>query len=236
MGCATCGEGVVAQTSVIRTTGEDNFKKHRLLRDGSGLQADWRQGFVFEGKAYHVTIGAFSTPIVGGGNGTVLDIDQPEGVISVPSGTSIIPLRIHVQTQAPLSVTDNDESEILIAVDRAAAWFGDGTKTDEVAYPMRTDLSSGSACACASAFTADMTRDGTADPALTIELARSVTVADVQGTAATVVVTKHELLYEPQVPPIIVGPAALYLYWGGTVATSGFAEVEYAELLTTGVN
>ena len=37
-------------------------------------------------------------------------------------------------------------------------------------------------------------------------------------------------------PPIIVGPAAMYLYWGGTVATTGFAQVQFAVLAASDVN
>lgn len=201
-----------------------NKRSVRSTRDGALFTADWRLAGIMDGRAYMMNVGAFSTPITGGGAGTILDQDQPEGIISVPSGKAIVPVRIHVQCQAPLSVTDNDESEILIAVDRAAAWAGDGTVTTETALNMRTDNPRSSSCSCASAATANIT-----NPTLGIELAHSVMVADVQGTAATVVVTKHELLYEPSVPPIIVGPAAIYLYWGGTVATSGFAQAVWLE-------
>ncbi len=202
-----------------------------LNSDGALNTRDAWQSYVLAGQAYSVNIGAFSTPIVGGGNGTVLDLDQPEGIISVPAGSAIIPVRIHVQCQTPLLATDADESEILIAVDRANAWVGDGTATTEVALNKRTDLVSGSVCSCASAFTADMLgTPSAADPVLGIELAHSVFVGDVQGTPATAVWTKHELLYEPKYPPVIVGPAMLILYWGGTVATSGFAQIDWIEL------
>lgn len=197
---------------------------------GDLFTANWTDRLMLEGRVFTMNVGSFSTPIQGGGAGTILDQDQPEGIVSVPSGTAIRPIRIHVQCQAPLSVTDSDESEILIAVDRAAAWAGDGTVTSETALNLRTDNIRSSNCSCASAATANIT-----NPTLGIELAHSVTVADVQGTAATVVVTKHELLYEPLAAPIIVGPAAIYVYWGGTVATSGFAQVTWAEFPSTWV-
>jgi hypothetical protein len=187
---------------------------------------DWRSAAVLSGKGFHVTIGALSTPITGGGAGTILDLDQPEGIISVPLGTSIQPIRIHVQALQPLIATDADESEILIAVDRTAKWAVDGTRTDETIFNMRTDIVGGSNCVAASAFTADTT-----DPVLDIELARSIYVADSQS-AVGVVNTKHELLYEPVAPPLIVGPAMIVIYWGGTVATPGFAEIQWVEMAT----
>lgn len=199
------------------------------LPDGSAVFEKGPQAWINGGKGYHITVGAFSTPIVGGGNGTIIDLDQPEVVISVPSGGAIRPIRIKVQCNTPLLATDADESEILIAVDRTAAWAGDGTFTTETPTGMRTDVTSGSITSCGSAFTADMTATTGADPVLGIELDRSLITGDVQGTPATAVWTKNELLYEPVYSPLIVGPAAIYIYWGGTVATSGFAQCQWIE-------
>lgn len=219
-----------AQSSRTRSGEAAGYMAARATRDGTLFTAPWYQALVLEGRGYHFDVGSFSTPITGGGAGTVLDLDQPEAVLSIPSGTSIIPLRIAVQCQPPLSVTDNDEIEILIAVDRTAAAVNDGTKTAETIFNLRTDNPSSSLCTATSAYTADVT-----DPTLGIELARKVKVADIQGTAATVVVSDLELVYpQPgQVAPVIVGPASLWIYWGGTVATSGFAQIEWAEFDTS---
>jgi len=215
---------VASQYSNVPDVTDGNFVAPRSLRDGTLAGVDWRLIKIMEGRGFHVTIGAFSTPIVGGGDGTVLDIDQPEGVISVPEGTAIIPIRIDVQCQTPLLATDADESEILIAVDRASANAGDGTATAETVSNMRTDNPRTSSCTCTSAYTADTT-----DPVLGIELARSVITGDVQGTAATIWWGKLRCLYEPIAPPILMGPCGIYIYWGGTVATSGFAQVQWLE-------
>jgi len=188
--------------------------------DGAALGHDWLDAAIARGLGWIVNIGAFSTPITGGGNGTILDLDQPEGIISVPAGITIRPIRVHLHGQTPLLATDADESELLIAVDRTAKWAVDGTYTLETPYNLRTDFTEACPCQAASAFTADTT-----DPVLDIELARSVIVGDVQGTPATALWTKNELLYEPKTPPFIVGPAMLVVYWGGTVATTGFAEI-----------
>lgn len=219
-----------AQSSRARVGEASGYMAARATRDGTLYTAPWTQALVLEGRGYHFDVGTFSTPIVGGGAGTVIDLDQPEAVLSIPSGTAIMPLRIAVQCQPPLSGTDNDEIEILIAVDRTAAAATDGTKTAETIFNLRTDNPSSSLCTATSAYTADVT-----DPTLGIELARKVRTADVQGTAATVVVSDFSLEYPlpGQPAPIIVGPAALYVYWGGTVATSGFAQIEWAEFDTS---
>lgn len=190
------------------------------------LQDNWKQKAIFQGRGFHVDVGAFSTPIVGGGNGTVLDQDQPECGISVPTGTAIIPIRIHVQALTPLLATDADESEILIAWDQAAA-IDAGTSTAETALQLNDNSGVTSRCTCYSAYTGNCT-----NPTLSVELARSIIVGDMNGTPANALWTKNELLYVPDPAPIIVGPASLIIYWGGTVATSGFAQVEWLEYLT----
>ena len=187
---------------------------------------DWRIRAINDGRGFHVDIGAFSTPILGGGAGTVILIDEPEGCISVPTGTSIIPIRIDVTVQVPLLEADSEQNDILCAVDVASANAGDGTATTETPVNMKTRHTRTSACTCKSAFTG-----ATTDPVLGLELIRSVLTGD-QQTAAGVMWTSHKLLFIPTYPPILQGPCAMYLYWGGTVAQSGFAQVEWLEYPT----
>lgn len=193
--------------------------------------SSWKQDAILQGKVMVAQVGTFSTPITGGGNGTVIDLDQPEAVISVPSGTAVRPIRFRIDCQAPLIAADNDEIEILVAVDRAAAQAA-GTKTAETPVNMRTDLSTTllgvtTAPTVTSAYTADMT-----DPTLTYELVHEVKVADVQGTAANALTTKLGVDYDTDAVPVVVGPAMIIVYWGGTVATTGFASLAYASYNT----
>jgi hypothetical protein len=218
-----------AQASRARVSDANGYVGARATRDGTLYAADWRQALVLEGRAFHVTVGALTTPITGGGAGTVIDAEQPEVLISIPSGTSIMPLRIHVETQPGLIANDADELEILIAVDRTQAISG-GTSTAEVVFNMRTDNPAASLCTVTSAYTADMVTPAT--PVLGIELARKQLQGDVQGTAANAQYHVGELLYVPEPAPIIVGPAALLIYWAGTVAVPGYAQVEWAEFVT----
>ena len=191
--------------------------------DGALDIRDWKLARIFEGRGYHVSIGAFSTPITGGGAGTIFDQDQPEGVLSIPSGVTLIPVRIHVQTQTPLLATDADESEILIAVDRlAASNASSATGTAETIFNMRTDNPQSSLITATSAVTTNIT-----NPTLDIELASSRLVGDVQGTAATVNLYQFRLDYEPKNPPIILGPAMVVGYWGGSIAATGFAQLNF---------
>lgn len=186
---------------------------------------DWRMDAVKGGRGYHVDIGAFSTPIQGGGAGTVFVQAEPEGIISCPTGTVIIPIRIHVVCQMPIMAADSNESEILIAVDKAAILAGgSGVATAETPVNMHTGSSNTSLCTCKSATTTAYT-----SPTLGMELGHAVRIADF-GDATGQSWGELSLLYEPITPPILVGPCAIYIYWGGTVATTGFAQVEWIEL------
>lgn len=190
---------------------------------------DWVQSAIRDGRGFVVNIGAFSSPITGGGAGTVIDLDQPEGCISIPTGTTILPIFSKIQCHVPLLATDADESEIVLAADIASANAGDGTATAETAINLRTRHGVASLCTCKSAFTADTT-----DPVLGLEIDRSVITGDVQGTAATALWTSLLLDYAPKAGFYqIDGPAALYVYWGGTVATTGFGQVGWLEFPTS---
>ena len=190
---------------------------------GAALTADWCSALVARGFGWHVDVGAFSTPIVGGGNGTVLDQDQPELSLAIPSGFTFIPLRVHAQVQVALLAADSEESEILFAVDRITlADVTAASGTVETPTNMRTDRIGGCPCPILSAVTTNIT-----NPALGVELARAVKLGDFQGTPATTMLTDLALLYEPIRPPFIVGPAGFYAYWGGTVAASGFLQMDF---------
>jgi len=221
-------KGLISQLSVSKGSDGD-YKYVRMLREGSLSIADFKFVSVMAGRGHMINVGAFSTPITGGGDGTVVDQDQPEFVISAPSGTTIIPLRIEVTCQTPLINADSDEAEIIVAVDQDNAYAGDGTATSETIYNMNTlNTTNPSACTAISAATADIT-----DPVLDLELMHKVIVGDVQGTAANALWGELYGLYEPAAPPILNGPCMICGYWGGTVATTGFAVVQWLEYPTT---
>lgn len=202
---------------------------------GAGLVAFDLDHMISRGMGRMMAVGAFSTPIVGGGAGTILDQNQPEFAIGVPAGFCIRPIRVGIQVQTGLLATDSDETESLLAVDSLGLWTGDGTLTQENPSNMRSDLDKGSACKCGSAFTGDMTTtpgngQAAAAPVLDMELSRYVQQGDVQGTAANAAWNYHNHLYEPKYAPYLVGPCTLIGYWGGTVATvGGFAQVAWVE-------
>ncbi len=185
------------------------------------LHADWRQALVARGYGWHVDVGAFSTPIVGGGAGTVIDLDRPEFGLSVPTGYCLIPLRFHAEAKPGVQTTDAHETEIVFAVDRVAAWVGDGTVTAETPLNMRTNVATGCPVSAFSAATADIT-----DPVLGYELGHSIQ-AQHFGDATGTEMANIRLLYEPLTSPFLLGPCAVYGYWGGDIAAAGFASLDF---------
>lgn len=193
---------------------------------GAALKADWRQAFIARGFGWHADSGAFSTPGAGGGAAAVIDQDRPNMLISVTAGYTLVPLRIHVTTQTPLIAADSDESEILIAADIAAAAAGIGSATTAVTpVNMRTNVATGCSATVYKTLSANIT-----NPTLGLELGHAVTIGDVQGTAANALWGNLSLLYEPMNPPLLVGPCAIYVYHGGTVATTGFINSDFLVL------
>lgn len=192
-------------------------------RAGTLVTQSELDALVAAGFGFHATVGALTTPITGGGAGTVLDYEQSELSISVPAGTAIMPIRLSAQAEMPAD-QDGDVQEIFFMVDRAAAsTAAAGTGTVEVAFNMRTDNPRSSNCTVVSANTSD---HGT--PTISAELARVGKVTNLLTSGITHGVL--ELLYEPDDPPIIIGPAAVYMYWCGTQAMAGFAQAQWIEL------
>lgn len=203
---------------------------------GSALTVHEVDHMIARGMGRHLIVGAESTGLVGGGAGTVPDNDQPELAIGVPEGYAIKVIRIGAQIEAGLAAADNDENEVYFGVDTRGTLQGPlSAETCVIENPtnMRTDLGYGSACQCASAFSADMQIKpkyaAAADPVLDIELCRAVERVDIT-TAAGMFLQRLDLVYEPRHSLLLVGPCTLLGYWGGTVATvGGFAQVSWVE-------
>jgi len=212
---------------------EGELQYLRMLKDGVVVTTDAFDAAIIEGRGWMVNVGALSTPAVGGGaGGTVVDIDAPELVIGVPTGTSIRPVRIEVEVGLPVGAADDDEVDILVAVDQDKMNAStSGTATAETIYNMNTVKSGlSSACYANSEYTATMT-----DPVLDLELAHVTKVFELFSTSGSAGQgwTSSTLLYEPARLPLINGPAMVCIYWGGTKAASGFCSAQWLEYPTS---
>jgi len=215
-------KGKAQQTSAKQGESEGADVFLRALRDGSMVLADWKQAAVMGGFGFMTHTGAFSTGVAGGGSAAVIDADRPNFTLSIPDGISVVPLRIgvHVITGAP---ADANELEILIAVDVNQAMATAGTATADTIYNMNTLASRASTCIARDTYSATLG----ADPSLELELARKVLIYDLVSTGTIGVIM--DLVYEPQNPPIINGPAALYVHFGGAAASTGYVDATWLE-------
>ena len=191
---------------------------------------------IAKGMGRNLTIGAFSTGLAGGGALLVIDIDRPLMVVGVPAGVCIRPFSIYAQCQPGISTADDDEAEILIAVDSLGLYTGaDNDHTIEIPSNLRTDLDKGSACRCGSVWTGDMeTTPGYAvavgaDPVLDLELDRKVMATNF-GDATFYSEVQMNLKYEPKEAPYLIGPCSLIVYMGGTIdIVGGFVQANWVE-------
>lgn len=222
-------KGTARQTTSVTRVAEGVEQYLRMLRDGALVLVDARDAAVQEGRGFMANVGTLSTPIAGGDTGLVVDLDKPSFVLSIPTGVSIRPFRTEVTVGLPVGAADDDEIDILIAVDQDKAWDATGTATAVTIYNMNTLNSRASSCTARRTFTATTT-----DPVLDLELAHYTKVFELYSTAGTAgnAWTTSKLLYEPVAPPIINGPAMLIVYWGGTVATQAFMCAQWLEFPT----
>ena len=195
------------------------------------ITADWKTNLIMEGLAFRVTVGTI-TPggevafITGGGNGTIIDQDQPELAIGVREGFFLVPLDIQVAVRAKLDA-DAAVADIIVAASRTEAVPTDGTKTTETPVNMLDGGPTWTGDAF-SAYTADLT-DYTVDELL----AHSAVLANDNGVAANNTQPILSLHYEPAVPEFIAGPCGMYVHWGGTSATLGTCTAVVAVIPTS---
>lgn len=205
-----------ANNVTLGTNGDDVSLSSTML--GELFTADWKQNLQLAGKLWRVTAGTLAdgagpVMITGGGNGTYIDLDQPEMLVNVPVGYYLFLAEAHIvalPAMLPTGIVPGDVASILIISDRTAA-SNDGTSTAETpdnlhdgggAFPGRAY----------SAYTADVT-----DPVMAEILALESRKFEV-GTAVSLVQSGLKLDYEPKTPSLLAGPCQICVYWGTTSA------------------
>lgn len=211
---------------------DGTFKQLRAIADGSQVVLPWVQALVLEGRVWQVSVGSGTTPV---GDGTTYAIARPMLTVGAPAGVTIMPLRVDITLDPPLSAADNDEVEFLVAIDRLSQVTG-GAATEETPFNMRTDLvgsvnviGQASRVAVRSVYTAD----ATPTPVLGMELLHTMISFDIFSTGVNAFWQGIQGLYEPEVKPFIVGPGSLLQYHNGTVATTGFVSAVWADFPST---
>lgn len=213
---------VFAQQNSPGNAAEGNWVAARADRTGIQFTANWKEALVLEGRVHTFMVGAVETGIVGGGNGTTIDADQPEFVVSVPSGTSLIPLEITIAFGTDLNAA-GEVAQALVIADTAAAYDDTGTVTTETPVNL---LSGGGVTTVATAVSA-CTVNMTAPTESHLIAARAWGYSILTAGAG---VGEFDLNYVAELPHILKGPAAFYGYWGATGAATGWAKVTWAEV------
>ncbi len=213
------------------TSSVGNYEPPAMTRRTELINVDWKTNLAMEGLVYRMTVGTMvaggiETMITGGGNGTVVNGDQPELGISVREGYYLVPMEIIVSTRCKLDA-DTQTTNILVIEDRAAGVPADGTKT--AATPL--NLLDGGPAFPGDAFTA-CTADMT-DPTVSAIIAHASILGNDNGTAGNLSFPELALNYCPTVPEFIAGPCSVYVYWGGTAATEGLCSALFAAIPTS---
>lgn len=176
--------------TVTRVTGDGNYLAVRGSRDGAPIMMDWKLAMAMEGRVFHAGAGTDMTTIIS----IAFDQDRPEFWLSVPSGTTILPLRVEVAVMAAEEGTDG---ALLINRVTAAPSTTAGAAAAEAISCTRSDLPRTSNCTARQLADANLTLTGVSSIAV---LGRPVASID-----------PLNLLYEPLTPEVLVGPAGLYI-------------------------
>ena len=201
---------VLARTTGAAQASDGQPVPVRADRSGIPFTATWKQSLLLEGRCFTAPFAAMgATDIVSLTTG--LNLDQPDFCISVPNGTSIIPLKIVMDGQYDCDA-DADDAFFIVMVDVDSAYADDGTVTAVTPEPCITGSGLTSVCNVFEDASGDITATTGSDPVVT-----KVCLDVVQHQVGVATGPGHlRLDYEPDVPMILDGPCAIYGYGGGS--------------------
>jgi hypothetical protein len=199
----TTSKGRVGNGGSVRVTG---------TRDGAIYTADYILATALEGRLFQTSVGTITTPISFGS----YDALQPELVIDVPTGTSIIPvhLQIHLETSAG-TLTE-------VIANTVTNVIGAGTSTALSILSTRTNRPVTSGCSGYGAYSGN----GAASTGV-LEFWR---YGDAFADAATKPPRVFEWDIRKNTPQVLVGPAALVVYISATsTQATGYIKASWME-------
>ena len=208
-------------------------QNQHFLYDNKGASADWKHQLAAAGLLYTATNQASAigggdvTLVVGGGNGTTIDSDQPEFIIGVDSGYYLIPIEVDVTGDMDADA-DGEYGSILVFADRTNA--PPTTNASGTAITPVSLLDGGSAFPgrCWGGSTGDIT-----DPVVSELLGYEYYNTADNGTAASALPQHLVFHKEFGYPRILAGPCQLVICWGGTAAVNGLCSVVVAAVPTS---
>lgn len=205
-------------SNVSRGTDDGELMALRGTRDGAVFTADWYLAAALEGRAFGVNHGTGTEPITTSAGG--LDLSEPDLLIQVPEGTTIIPVYIEYAIEETGSAGPMEIYAMASAATTQAAGGTAGTAL--TIYNMRSDAPYESLC----------TADKTATSGITpytgnyIEFFRGYagdatnkhgsSIAQTINTATRY----HWSAGDTMVPPILTGVSQLDIFCVGTGVTA----------------
>lgn len=209
-------------------TSDGNRGQMFATRAGQLFTAGWKAELAMAGYVYNVTVGSIAaggdvSRVTGGGDGTVIDSDQPEMVIGTPTGYFHIPLSFHCGLVGDGDADDADEKNIILFADQTKTAPASATGTKATITPL---LDGGRAAASSGYHT--VTVDIT-DPVATQVLGFATNQA-AQVDASGTVVSTVRLDYVPKQPVLLKGPCSVVACWGGTGAATAICTYCFAEV------
>lgn len=230
-------KAAVAQQN--KSVGSDGTERGLdITRRGQIATTNWKHELVLAGMVYRMSIGTITaggdiTLIQGGGAGTTIDLDQPEGVVAVDSGW-LIPIAFEFSAQVDMDA-DAEVGNVVVTADRSQATAAGATATVETPDNL---LDGGAAFAgrAYSAVTADVTDPIHSDILYykTIRAAEFIS----NGTATNLtngIVAEFSASKEWDLPTLLAGPCQLLVYWGGTAAVNAIASLVFAHVQSSAV-
>lgn len=210
--------------------------KPRLLRGTRAAQlftADWKSELVLAGYAYTIDIGGITAGgdvalVTGGGNGDVIDSDQPEMAIGTPAGYYHVPLGFTCAVQQDMDV-DGDNMNILLFADLDKQIPVPIVASSTVAIPQ--NLLDGGPASVSRAQTAVET--DIADPVCSLILGYATNQAATMTAATMTAIAKLSLNYQPSYPTCFAGPCSVIACFGGIAisgVTTGLGTYTWAEV------
>lgn len=187
---------------------------------------------VLAGWAYQTGIGTLTAGadvglIVGGGNGTTVDSDQPELIVGVDAGYWFVPLEVNVMCDMDADA-DGEYGEIVIFMDTTLAPASSAAGTPGTLTPV--NCIDGAASFPGRAY-GGVTTD-TTDPTLGQFLTGKYFSTADNGTAASALGQDLNLYYNPSYPKFFAGPCSLVVCFGGTAAVNGMISATFAAIPT----
>jgi len=220
----------VEQLTVTPITSDTDYVRQSKI--GQLWTADWKYKLAAAGKVYRMSIGTIAggTDVVPVGDATGgIDLDQPEGCISVNDGV-LIPMELEI---AGTSDTDAaaDNVQILLCADRSGAMestgLDNGTQETVHSHLDGGDAFGGTAV---SLFTSDVTTDPTVSDIIHYRMWQNLVAGGATTTQLGLEVPSFYDLWRADVPVFLAGPCDLLLYAAGTVAFTFMGSLTFAHV------